>query len=301
MKKRGSSYWKRIILAAAWTMMAAGTAFAEEPLAAEAGNAAAESGYIQEEGSVVIEAGAADDPASEEASGQKASGQKVSGQEASEREISGQEISGQEISEQQILEQEVPMECAGAENGEILAAEENGESSEINTEEVLLDVPQVYALDERWKSKRFDPNAKDTIGKTGCTLCCLTAVISFIDDTLYRPDELCKKMSFSNGCMAWYGEIDSRFKTSQSYSLDTIREKIQNQEPVIVKSYQKAKNKKGQWYNKSHFVVVTGYRNHGKTEEDFLIMDPGKRDTDGRTLKSHFSTHPNNKQLYYLK
>ncbi len=281
MKKRGSSYWKRIVLAAAWTMMAAGTAFAEEPLAAESGNAAAESGYIQEEGSVVIEAGAADDPASEE--------------------ISGQEVLGQGISEQQILEQEVPMECAGAENGESLAAEENGESSEINTEEVLLDVPQVYALDERWKSKRFDPNAKDTIGKTGCTLCCLTAVISFIDDTLYRPDELCKKMSFSNGCMAWYGEIDSRFKTSQSYSLDTIREKIQNQEPVIVKSYQKAKNKKGQWYNKSHFVVVTGYRNHGKTEEDFLIMDPGKRDTDGRTLKSHFSTHPNNKQLYYLK
>ncbi len=179
--------------------------------------------------------------------------------------------------------------------------EETVAEAEETSEEVILDVPQVYALDDRWNSKRFDPNAKDTIGKTGCTLCCLTAVMSFIDDVAYRPDELCKKMSFSNGAMAWYGEIDSKFKINQEYSLGTIREKLQQQEPVIVKSYQKAKNKKGQWYNKAHFVVVTGYKNHGESEADFLIMDPGKRDTDGRTLKSHFSTHPNNKKLYYLK
>lgn len=172
---------------------------------------------------------------------------------------------------------------------------------DMEADEVSLDVPQVYAMDSRWTDKRFDPNAKDTIGKTGCTLCCLTAVMSYIDDTFYRPDELCNKMSFSNGAMAWYGEIDSKFKTNQTYSLAAIKEKLLNDEPVIVKSYQRAKNKKGQWYNKAHFVVVTGFKNNGESEADYMIMDPGKRDTGGRTLKSHFSTHPNNKQLYYLK
>lgn len=203
-----------------------------------------------------------------------------------------QDIVGETAETVRITEKttEASIENAGA---AVEAAEE--------TEAVILDVPQVYALDDRWNSKQFDPNAKDTIGKNGCTICCLTAVMSFIDDVVYRPDELCKKMSFSNGAMAWYGEIDSKFKINQEYSLSTIREKLQQREPVIVKSYQKAKNKMGQWYNKAHFVVVTGYKNHGKSEADFLIMDPGKQNTDGRTLKSHFSTHPNNKKLYYLK
>lgn len=213
-----------------------------------------------------------------------------------------------EESEVQILEETSEKAAVIVAGGSDVSAEKSDEENtaaaealeDTAVESVSLDVPQVYALDSRWSSKRYS-NAKDTIGKTGCTLCCLTAIMSYMDNTLYRPDELCKKMSFSNGAMAWYGEIDSKFKTNQTYSLATIKEKLLNDEPVIVKSYQRAKNKKGQWYNKAHFVVVTGFKNNGESEADFTIMDPGKKDTSGRTLKSHFSTHPNNKTLYYLK
>jgi hypothetical protein len=171
------------------------------------------------------------------------------------------------------------------------ALEAGRQALDASRSEVHLDVPRVNTTDPQWKDKSFDKNDPNAlIGVYGCTLCCITAVMSYRDGTLYRPDELCTRMNFKSGYLQWNGEIDGQFQTKVSYSLNTIKEQLDQQNPVLVK---------GAEGTNTHFVVVTGYTNSGASASDFTIMDPSYPKK--TTLNQHLASFPDKLALYYLR
>ena len=53
-----------------------------------------------------------------------------------------------------------------------------------------LKVPSIKQTDKRWKNKEFVAGAypKCTLGDYGCLMTSVTAVMSYYDNTVYRPD-----------------------------------------------------------------------------------------------------------------
>lgn len=183
------------------------------------------------------------------------------------------------------------------------------QSPEIVNGTLKLKVPSIKQTDKRWKNKEFVAGAspKCTIGNYGCLMTSVTAVMSYYDNTVYRPDTYYKMkgsvlkfvqvLPKTGKYKSWSlkrrsanaGNMKniSGWVNGGKYSLATIKKQLMKGNPVIVGG----KGSKG-W----HYVVVYGFKNNGKSAADYYIMDPSNQ---SKNLKQHISKY--GRTMYYKK
>lgn len=153
---------------------------------------------------------------------------------------------------------------------------------------VTLKVPVIRQTNNKWKNFEFVKKAKPkcTIGNYGCMLTSVTAIMSYHNKTVYRPDQYYKKLSFvQKGSGAGNMKKISGWVWNAKYSLSTIKKQLDKGNPVMVGG----KGKKG-----FHYVVVYGYTNYGKNASDYKIMDPSNL---SKNLAVHISKY--GRGIYY--
>ena len=158
---------------------------------------------------------------------------------------------------------------------------------------VSLGVPKISQTNKKWKNFEFvkDCDPECTIGVYGCMLTCITSIMSYKDGTTYRPDQYYKKLSFSKSGNMTKNKIwnTKKWAVVKKFDLAVIKQQLDRGNPVMVGGI---KNKK------QHYVVVCGYKNYGKTTNDFLVMNPSNGQK-AYTLAKQIKTYGRN--LYYLK
>jgi len=159
----------------------------------------------------------------------------------------------------------------------------------INKRGIALDVPRVSTQNKKWADHEYDIGAK--IKDYGCLLCSITAVLSEVDETTYRPDKLADKFSFSDGYLQWGSGWGKRFETKEKYSLETIVSELEAGNPVLVHGYS---TKYG-----DHWAVITGYTGDGTKTSQFTVMDPSFSST--KNLQQFFKTFSEKKHLALVK
>lgn len=174
--------------------------------------------------------------------------------------------------------------------------EKSQDSAEINTEintetvkKISLNVPRISTQDKRWADFEYDDHAK--IKDYGCLLCSVTALLSEVDETTYRPDEIASKFKFSDGYMQWGSGWGERFQSGVEFSLDTILSELESGHPVLVRGHNKQYG--------SHWCVVTGVDGNGTKTSQFKVVDPSFSST--KTLQQFFDTFSSKKGLVLLK
>jgi len=154
---------------------------------------------------------------------------------------------------------------------------------------ISLNVPKISTQDNQWSSFEYDEGA--AIGTYGCLLCSVTAALSEVDETTYRPDEIADKFSFSDGYMKWTKGWGKRFTSNVRYSLKTIVSELEEGNPVLIHGYS---SKYG-----DHWAVITGINGDGTKTSQFTVMDPSFPST--RTLDRFFEMFPSKKKLALIK
>lgn len=159
---------------------------------------------------------------------------------------------------------------------------------------VMLDVPTISQKDKRWVDFEFVKKAKPkcTIGRYGCLLTSVTAVMSYKKGKLYRPDKYYKKLKFiqadeGNPGAAGGMYIIDGWEWHGRFKLATIKKQLDKGNPVIVG---------GGGKHGFHYAVVYGYKDGGTKAADYYVMDPSDLST---TLREHINKY--GKGLYYEK
>lgn len=165
-------------------------------------------------------------------------------------------------------------------------------ASQTGKKSVSLKVPKIDQTNDKWKNFEFvkDLDPKCTIGKYGCMLTCITAIMSYKDGTTYRPDKYYKKLAFTHeGNMNPSKVYNSKkWTTGKAFNLAAIKKQLDKGNPVMVGGLKNGAQ---------HYVVVCGYKNYGKTTKDFLVMDPNGGRM-GYTLAKQIKSYGRN--LYYM-
>ncbi len=161
--------------------------------------------------------------------------------------------------------------------------------TEISPAETRLEVPRISTQNKKWANFEYDKNAK--IKDYGCLLCSITAVLSEVDGTTYRPDEIAEKFRFSDGYLQWGSGWGKRFKTGVDYSLETVVSELEEGNPVLVHGYS---SKYG-----NHWAVITGFSGDGTKTSQFTVMDPSFSST--KTLQQFFKMFSGKKRLVLVK
>ena len=135
----------------------------------------------------------------------------------------------------------------------------------------------------------------------------VTAVMSYYDHTVYRPDKyfrrsdtvlkfqqvLPKKGKYKKWSLKKRSADAGNMKAikgwvnGKAYKLATVKKQIDRGNPVIVGG----KGSKGY-----HYVVVTGYKNGGKKASDYTIMDPSRKSSN---LHQHLKKYGH--RMYYKR
>ncbi|MBQ8028947.1 MAG: RICIN domain-containing protein [Clostridia bacterium] len=143
-----------------------------------------------------------------------------------------------------------------------------------NNTKINLNVPLFKQGDSRWKNVYIGTK---TIGAIGCTTTCISMVYSYNTGKTVYPNEVMKKLSYSNNDLYW-SSISNVGLTSKAYNcrvsnsmLSTIYSKLKSGRPVIIG----ATTSSG---GSQHWVVIKGYNGTSTTSfstSDFIINDPG--------------------------
>ena len=170
-----------------------------------------------------------------------------------------------------------------------LITEDNTPSESIKYQKIQLSVPCYFQYDSRWKNIRL--GSEGSIMKTsGCAVCGLAVMESYLTGVEVLPSEMIKKLSFTKeGYVYWPSKYTSY--SGASY-LTKIYEQLENGKPVLFG----AKKING----KQHWVVVYGYQGNGKQldPEDFLIVDSLGKYND---LASYMRVYPKFYKYLYVK
>lgn len=129
----------------------------------------------------------------------------------------------------------------------------------------LKNVPDYAQADSRWASIHLGKSSS-TIGRSGCTLCCVAELESYYAKKKITPAEMVKKVSFSDGYLYWPSGYIQNYSTNY---LTEIYYQLYQGNPVMVG----AKSPSG----RQHWVVVTGYTKNTGTKlsaANFTINDP---------------------------
>lgn len=137
----------------------------------------------------------------------------------------------------------------------------------------LLNVYKYMQCDASWGSNQLGNCVGYNICDWGCAITC-TAMLLKSHGTNANPGSLNTYLKNNNGydpnCNIYWGVAcgypgsSMAYSGTQGYSLSVIKNKIDQNDPVIVEVALPG----------MHFVVVRGYTNNGTAESDFVVYDP---------------------------
>lgn len=152
---------------------------------------------------------------------------------------------------------------------------------------VSLNVVLYDQYDPAWANLRLG-NSSSTISSSGCVVCGLAQIESYLNNSRITPADMLKKLNFdSEGRVYWpAGYVSS----SGSDYLSAIYRQISAGNPVLVGGFTPS--------GKQHWVVVTGYNKASSTlsASNFVVNDCSGRYS---TLSSYFSTYSRFYKIVY--
>lgn len=163
---------------------------------------------------------------------------------------------------------------------------------------IKLNVPLYKQNDSRWKNVYI---GSKTIGAIGCTTTCIAMVYSYNTKKTVYPNEVMKKLRYSNNDLYWssisnVGLTSKEYNSSVSNSmLSTIYTKLKSGKPVIIG----ATTSSG---GSQHWVVITGYTGSSTTNfstNNFIINDPGYQGC--TTLKAFLANGDNSDRTKIIR
>lgn len=134
-----------------------------------------------------------------------------------------------------------------------------------------------------------------TIAEIGCTTTCMAMIYSYKMGKTYNPDQMVKKLRYSNNDLIWSSVESLGYKvkscpSNEQTMLETIYNALKQNKPVMFGA------KKG---SKQHWVVVKGFK--GSTSKfkasDFTINDPNS--SSRKTLQDFLDYRPNPYKMVY--
>lgn len=147
----------------------------------------------------------------------------------------------------------------------------------------ILPVFKYKQCDSPWGQLQLGNCPGYSICNWGCALACMSMLLKS-NGTDADPLKVNSFMNshnyWSGGCdmdwikVCWYTGSSMSWNSSPAYSLSTVKNQIDANNPVVVKVLLSG--------NQDHFIVVKGYNNNGTTESDFIVLDP--LETNERTL-----------------
>ncbi len=154
---------------------------------------------------------------------------------------------------------------------------------------VLLDVVNYSQFDPAWSNLKLGKSSA-TIANSGCVVCGLAGIETYLSGNKITPADMVKKLSFdSEGRVYWPSGYVS---DNGSGYLSAIYKQISNGNPVLVGGFTPS--------GKQHWVVVTGYNKNSNSlsAADFVVNDCSGRYS---TLASYFSTYSRFYKIVYKK
>lgn len=160
-----------------------------------------------------------------------------------------------------------------------------------NSNKVSLSVPAYRQYDSKWSKVKIGTK---TIGQIGCTTTCIAMKYSYQTGKRVTPDQMKKKLSYSNNDILWNSVTKLGYTITSPYRkrinqsiMKKIYEQLKKGKPVIVGGIPSANS------SKQHWIVVTGYKGASTSSfkaADFTIIDPNNASR--KTLSSFLNYKP---------
>lgn len=162
-------------------------------------------------------------------------------------------------------------------------------SSKYTYSKISLNVPLYSQTDSRWADLKLG-NTSYTIRQSGCVVCGLAQIESYLQGKTITPDVMLKKLSFdSEGRLYWpSGYVSS----SGSGYLSEIYKQLKAGNPVLVGGFTPS--------NKQHWVVATGYKanSNSLSASNFTVNDCSGRYS---TLSEYLANYSDFYKIVYKK
>lgn len=152
---------------------------------------------------------------------------------------------------------------------------------------ISLKVTNYSQFDPAWADMKLG-NSSATIAQSGCVVCGLAQIETYLSGRPITPADMVKKLSFdSEGRVYWPSGYVSY---SGSSYLSAIYKQLDAGNPVLVGGFTSS--------GKQHWVVVTGYNKNGSSlsASNFTVNDCSGRYS---TLSSYFSTYSRFYKIVY--
>lgn len=153
---------------------------------------------------------------------------------------------------------------------------------------VMLDVPLYSQFDSRWSGLKLGKSSA-TIAQSGCVVCGLAQIETYLSGSQVTPADMLKKLSFdSGGNVYWPG--GSRAYSGSDY-LSVIYKQLSSGNPVLVGGFTPA--------GKQHWVLVTGYNKNSNSlsASNFTVNDCSGRYS---TLAAYQSAYSRFYKIVYI-
>lgn len=152
---------------------------------------------------------------------------------------------------------------------------------------VTLNVPLYSQFDSSWSGLKMG-NSSTTIAQSGCVVCGLAQIESYLSGSQVTPAAMLKRLGFDKeGNVYWPGGYKAY---SGSDYLSVIYNQLSDGNPVLIGGYTPS--------GKQHWVLVTGYSKNGNSlsASNFTVNDCSGRYT---TLAGYQSVYSRFKKLVY--
>lgn len=144
----------------------------------------------------------------------------------------------------------------------------------------VLNVSKYSQFDSRWSGLRLGKSSA-TISQSGCVVCGLAQIETYLQRTQITPADMLKRLSFdSEGRVYWPAGYQSY---SGSDYLQYVYNQLKNGNPVLAGAFTPA--------GKQHWVLITGYNKNSNSlsASDFLINDCSDRYSTLAAFQSKYS------------
>lgn len=169
----------------------------------------------------------------------------------------------------------------------VSSSSSSGTSSGTSYRKILLDVPLYSQFDPAWSGLKLG-NSSATIAQSGCVVCGLAQIETYLSGQKITPADMVKKLKFdSEGRVYWPSGYVSY---NDSSYLSVIYRELSKGNPVLVGGFTSS--------GKQHWVVVTGHNKNSNSlsASDFVVNDClGKYNT----LASYFDKYSRFYKIVY--